>query len=58
MSSSELCTEASSPESQFNIGIKMIVSAYETQTTLLSNEITRLTEELEKRKRIIRSKKD
>ena len=49
MSSSELCTEASSPESQFNIGIKMIVSAYETQTTLLSNEITRLTEELEKR---------
>lgn len=49
MSSSELCTEASSPESQFSIGIKMIVSSYETQTTLLSNEISRLNEELEKR---------
>ena len=50
MSTIQLTSESSEPESQFNNGIKMIVSAYETQTTLLSNEISMLNSELEKRK--------
>ena len=45
-SSSEICTEVTDPDTQFNNGIKMIVSAYETQTSFLSNEITRLNKEL------------
>ena len=42
MSSVQLTTESSEPEIQFNNGIKMIVSAYETQTSILSNEIEML----------------
>ena len=49
MSTIQLTTESSEPELQFNNGIKMIVSAYETQTSLLSNEISMLTAELEKK---------
>lgn len=49
MSTVQLTSEASEPESQFNSGIKMIVSAYETQTSLLSNEIAVLNAELEKK---------
>lgn len=49
MSTIQLTSESSEPESQFNNGIKMIVSAYETQTTLLSNEISMLNSELEKK---------
>lgn len=49
MSTVQLTSEASEPESQFNSGIKMIVSAYETQTSLLSNEIAELNAELEKK---------
>lgn len=49
MSTVQLMSEESEPESQFNSGIKMIVSAYETQTSLLSNEIAVLNAELEKK---------
>ena len=49
MSSVQLTTESSEPEIQFNNGIRMIVSAYETQTSILSNEIEMLNVELEKR---------
>ena len=49
MSSVQLTTESSEPEIQFNNGIKMIVSAYETQTSILSNEIEMLNVELEKK---------
>ena len=49
MSTVQLTSESSEPESQFNNGIKMIVSAYETQTSLLSNEISMLNSELEKK---------
>lgn len=49
MSTIQLTSESSEPESQFNNGIKMIVSAYETQTTLLSNEISMLNSELERK---------
>lgn len=49
MSTVQLTSESSEPESQFNNGIKMIVSAYETQTSLLSNEISMLNAELEKK---------
>ena len=49
MSTVQLTSESSEPESQFNNGIKMIVSAYETQTNLLSNEISMLNAELEKK---------
>lgn len=48
-SSVQLTTENGEPETQFNNGIKMIVSAYETQTNLLSNEISMLNAELEKK---------
>ena len=49
MSSVQLTTESSEPEIQFNNGIRMIVSAYETQTSILSNEIEMLNVELEKK---------
>lgn len=49
MSSVQLTTESSEPEIQFNNGIRMIVSAYETQTSILSNEIGMLNAELEKK---------
>lgn len=50
MSLVQLTTESTEPEIQFNNGIKMMVSAYETQTSLLSNEISMLNSELEKKK--------
>ena len=49
MSSVQLTTESSEPEIQFNNGIRMIVSAYETQTSILSTEIEMLNVELEKK---------
>ena len=49
MSLVQLTTESTEPEIQFNNGIKMMVSAYETQTSLLSNEISMLNSELEKK---------
>ena len=49
MSSVQLTTESSEPEIQFNNGIRMIVSAYETQTSILSNEIEMLNVEIEKK---------
>lgn len=49
MSSVQLTTESSEPEIQFHNGIRMIVSAYETQTSILSNEIEMLNVELDKK---------
>ena len=40
-------TELNDPENQFNTGIKMIISAYETQMNLLSNEISSLSSEIQ-----------
>jgi hypothetical protein len=42
-------TDSNDIENQFNSGIKMIVNAYETQTTYLSNEIIKLTKDLEEK---------
>ena len=43
-------TDSNDIENQFNNGIKMIVNAYETQTTFLSNEVIKLSKELEQKK--------
>ena len=40
-------TEQNEPEQQFNNGIKLIISAFETQSNQLSSEITSLSSELE-----------
>ena len=42
-------TDSNDIENQFNNGIKMIVNAYETQTTFLSNEVVKLSKELEQK---------
>ena len=42
-------TDSNDIENQFNNGIKMIVNAYETQTTFLSNEVIKLSKELEQK---------
>jgi hypothetical protein len=42
----QLTTDINDPETQFNNGIKMIISAYETQTTYLSNELSQLRADL------------
>ena len=42
-------TDSTDIENQFNNGIKMIVNAYETQTTFLSNEVIKLSKELEQK---------
>ena len=36
--------ETSDPENQFKTGIKIIITAYETKTTLLLSELTQLRE--------------
>ena len=40
-------TDSNDPENQFNVGIKMIISAYESQMGLLSNEISSLSAEIQ-----------
>lgn len=45
--SPELCAEVSDPKTQFDCGIKMIISAHETQITFFNNEIFRLNSEIE-----------
>jgi len=42
-------TDSNDIENQFNNGIKMIVNAYETQTTFLSNEVIKLSKDLEQK---------
>ena len=42
-------TDSNEIEFQFNNGIKMIVNAYETQTNFLSNEVKKLSKEIEEK---------
>ena len=42
MSLVQLTTESTEPEIQFNNGIKIIVSKYETQKSILSNKISKI----------------
>jgi hypothetical protein len=42
-------TDFPDPESQFEKGIKLIITAYETQTDFLNNEISRLTAQIQEK---------
>ena len=45
----ESSTDFTDPETQFEKGIKLIVTAYETQTDFLNNEISRLTAQIQEK---------